>query len=126
MELDVEPAAAEITVLFPCLNEARTVGLCVSKALVICRAESIAAEELVADNGSSDGSPAVARLAGARVVEVAQRGYGAALRAGIEAARGSYVVMADADDSYQPTDLPSFLAQVRAGAERARGSRFTR
>jgi glycosyltransferase involved in cell wall biosynthesis len=124
MEARAGPLGPEITVLLPCLNEARTVGVCVTKALAVCRAESIAVEVLVADNGSSDGSQGLARAAGARVIEVPVRGYGAALRAGIEAAHGRYVLMADADDSYELADLPAFLQQLRAGADLVMGSRF--
>jgi glycosyltransferase involved in cell wall biosynthesis len=120
----LEPAAVELTVLMPCLDEARTVGTCVRKAIEACRAAGVDAEVLVADNGSRDGSPELARAAGARVIHVAEKGYGAALRAGIEAARGRFVVMGDADDSYEFEDVPRFLARLRAGDELVMGSRF--
>jgi len=120
----LEPAAVELTVLMPCLDEARTVGTCVRKAIEACRAAGVDAEVLVADNGSQDGSPELARAAGARVIHVAEKGYGAALRAGIEAARGRFVVMGDADDSYEFEDVPRFLARLRAGDELVMGSRF--
>jgi hypothetical protein len=120
----LEPAAVELTVLMPCLDEARTVGTCVRKAIEACRAAGVDAEVLVADNGSQDGSPELARAAGARVIHVAEKGYGAALRAGIEAARGRFVVMGDADDSYEFEDVPLFLARLRAGDELVMGSRF--
>jgi glycosyltransferase involved in cell wall biosynthesis len=119
-----EPAAVELTVLMPCLDEARTVATCVRKAIEACRAAAVDAEVLVADNGSQDGSPELARAAGARVIHVAEKGYGAALRAGIEAARGRFVVMGDADDSYEFEDVPRFLARLRAGDELVMGSRF--
>jgi len=119
-----EPAAVELTVLMPCLDEARTVATCVRKAIEACRAAGVDAEVLVADNGSQDGSPELARAAGARVLHVAEKGYGAALRAGIEAARGRFVVMGDADDSYEFEDVPLFLARLRAGDELVMGSRF--
>src|SRR4051812_45993043 len=118
------PAAIELTVLMPCLDEARTVATCVRKAIEACRAAGVEAEVLVADNGSSDGSPELARTAGARVIHVAEKGYGSALRAGIEAARGRFVVMGDADDSYEFEDVPPFLGPLGAGDELGRGSRF--
>ena len=108
----------------PCLDEAKTVATCVRKAIEACQAAGIEAEVLVADNGSSDGSPELARAAGARVIQVEEKGYGAALRAGIEAARGRYVVMGDADDSYEFQDVPRFLTRLRAGDELVMGSRF--
>jgi len=120
----LEPAAVELTVLMPCLDEARTVGTCVRKAIEACRTAGVDAEVLVADNGSQDGSPELARAAGARVIQVAEKGYGAALRAGIEAARGRFIVMGDADDSYEFEDVPRFLARLRAGDELVMGSRF--
>ncbi|MEY3251195.1 MAG: hypothetical protein RL227_168, partial [Pseudomonadota bacterium] len=92
--------AVELTILMPCLNEARTLEACISKAHKFLARLGIAGEVLVADNGSKDGSPLLARKLGARVIEVTERGYGAALNAGIKAARGRYVVMGDADDSY--------------------------
>src|SRR2546421_11838429 len=112
----MESAPVELTVLMPCLDEARTVGTCVAKARETCRANGIVAEILVADNGSADGSQRLARGSGARVIHVPPRGYGAALRAGIDAARGRYVVIADADGSYDFGDLPALLPQLRAGA----------
>jgi glycosyltransferase involved in cell wall biosynthesis len=118
------PAPIELTVLMPCLDEARTVATCVGKAIEACRAAGVEAEVLVADNGSRDGSPDLARAAGARVIHVAEKGYGAALRAGIEAARGRFVVMGDADDSYEFQDVPRFLARLRAGDDLVMGSRF--
>jgi len=120
----LQPANIELTVLMPCLDEANTVGTCVRKAIEACRAAGIEAEVLVADNGSRDGSPELARAAGARVLHVEERGYGAALRAGILAARGRYVVMGDADDSYEFQDVPRFLERLRAGDELVMGSRF--
>ena len=120
----LQPADIELTVLMPCLDEANTVGTCVRKAIEACRAAGIEAEVLVADNGSRDGSPELARAAGARVLHVEEKGYGAALRAGIVAARGRYVVMGDADDSYEFQDVPRFLERLRAGDELVMGSRF--
>jgi glycosyltransferase involved in cell wall biosynthesis len=108
----------------PCLDEAKTVAICVRKAIEACEAAAVVAEVLVADNGSRDGSPELARAAGARVIHVEEKGYGAALRAGIEAARGRYVVMGDADDSYEFQDVPRFLSRLREGDELVMGSRF--
>jgi hypothetical protein len=108
----------------PCLNEARTVGRCVIVAGEFLRAHGIDGEVLVADNGSDDGSVALAQAAGARVVHVPQRGYGAALMAGIEAARGRFVIMGDADESYDFSALKPFLEQLRAGARLVMGNRF--
>jgi glycosyltransferase involved in cell wall biosynthesis len=120
----LDPSAVELTVLMPCLDEAKTVATCVRKAIEACHAAGIEAEILVADNGSSDGSPELARAAGARVIHVTEKGYGAALRAGIEDARGRFVVMGDADDSYEFQDVPRFLTRLRAGDELVMGSRF--
>jgi glycosyltransferase involved in cell wall biosynthesis len=114
----------ELTILMPCLNEAATVGRCVAKARGFLERAGVEGEVLVADNGSDDGSPALAREAGARVVEVAARGYGAALAAGIGAARGRYVIMGDADDSYDFTRLESFLDKLRQGYPLVMGNRF--
>ncbi|HWE25630.1 MAG TPA: glycosyltransferase family 2 protein [Myxococcales bacterium] len=121
---EIDSSSPELTVLMPCLDEARTVAACVRKAIEVCRLAGIDAEVLVADNGSRDGSPELARAAGARVIHVADRGYGAALRAGIESARGRLVVMGDADDSYEFSDIPQFVARLRAGDELVMGSRF--
>src|SRR5262249_9995667 len=108
----------------PCLNEARTVGVCVAKARAALDALGVAGEVVVADNGSSDGSPAIARAHGARVVAVARKGYGSALQAGIAAARGTYVIMGDADDSYDFSRLGPFVERLRAGDDLVMGNRF--
>jgi glycosyltransferase involved in cell wall biosynthesis len=114
----------ELSVVMPCLNEARTVGTCVRKALDFLDLHRIKAEVIVADNGSTDGSQAIALSLGARVVPVAARGYGSALRAGIEAARGRFVIMGDSDDSYDFTDLHPFLSKLREGCHLVMGNRF--
>ena len=114
----------ELTILMPCLNEAATVGVCVAKARGFLERAGIAGEVLVADNGSEDGSQALAEAGGARVVAVSERGYGAALRAGIGAARGRYVIMGDADDSYDFSRLDAFVEKLRAGHPLVMGNRF--
>jgi glycosyltransferase involved in cell wall biosynthesis len=114
----------ELTILMPCLNEAATVALCIAKARGFLERTGIDGEVLVADNGSVDGSLLVAQRAGARVVEVARRGYGAALAGGIAAARGRYVVMGDADDSYDFGCLDAFVTKLREGYPLVIGNRF--
>jgi hypothetical protein len=108
----------------PCLDEAATVATCVAKARGFLERSGIAGEVLVADNGSSDGSQALAQRAGARLVEVAERGYGAALASGIAAARGRYIIMGDADDSYDFARLEAFVEKLRAGHPLVMGNRF--
>lgn len=117
-------ATLELTILMPCLNEAETIGTCVRKAMDYLARSGIAGEVLVADNGSTDGSQAIAEALGARVVAVAERGYGAALIAGIAAARGRFVIMGDSDDSYDFTALDPFVAKLREGHELVMGNRF--
>ena len=114
----------ELTVVMPCLNEAETLAVCVDKALAALRENGIDGEVLVADNGSTDGSQEIAVAHSARLVPVPVRGYGAALNAGITAARGKYVLMADADDSYNFAHIPRFLAELRNGADLVMGNRF--
>ncbi|NJC00733.1 hypothetical protein GGR63_000620 [Xanthomonas sp. 3272] len=114
----------ELTVLMPCLNEANSVALCVHKALGFLAAFGVKGEVLVADNGSTDGSQALAESAGGRVVPVARRGYGAALRSGIAHARGRYVIMGDADDSYDFSALMGMLQALRSGSDLVMGNRF--
>jgi hypothetical protein len=115
---------AELTILMPCLNEAETVAICVRKARTFLAAHQINGEVLVADNGSTDGSQQLASEAGARVVGVSERGYGNALLSGIMEARGQYVIMGDADDSYDFTALMPFVDRLRAGADLVMGNRF--
>jgi hypothetical protein len=114
----------ELTVLMPCLNEAETLQVCVEKARGFLDRSGIVGEVVVADNGSTDGSQAIAEAAGARVVHVPRKGYGSALLAGIETARGRFVVMGDADDSYDFSDLDAFVHELRAGADLVMGNRF--
>jgi glycosyltransferase involved in cell wall biosynthesis len=114
----------ELSVVMPCLNEAETLGICIAKAQSALRDANIAGEIIVADNGSSDGSQSIAESLGARVVAVERKGYGSALMGGIAAARGKYIVMGDADASYDFGDIPLFLNQLRAGYDLVMGNRF--
>jgi hypothetical protein len=114
----------EVTVLLPCLNEAETLEACVRKALRSLEECGVAGEVLVSDNGSTDGSQAIAEAAGARVVHAPIRGYGGALLNGIERASGRYIIMADADDSYALSDLEPFIESLRAGHDVVMGNRF--
>lgn len=116
--------AMELTILMPCLNEAETIQACVREAMDFLADAGVDGEVLVADNGSTDGSPELARACGARVVAVAERGYGNALRAGIAVARGRYVVMGDADCSYNFRDAAAILSHLRQGQELVMGNRF--
>ena len=118
------PRSVELTVLMPCLNEAETLEVCIKKAQSFLERSDVSGEILIADNGSTDGSQAIADRLGARVISVLERGYGAALQAGILAARGRYVIMGDADDSYDFGDLDSFLAELRKGTHLVMGNRF--
>jgi hypothetical protein len=114
----------ELTVLMPCLDEAETLGRCIDKAKAFLERAGVRGEVVIADNGSTDGSQAIARLHGARVVPVPTRGYGAALIAGIEAARGRYVIMGDSDDSYDFENLDPFVERLREGYDVVMGNRF--
>jgi glycosyltransferase involved in cell wall biosynthesis len=114
----------ELTILIPCLNEAETVATCVRKACGFLERTGIEGEVLVADNGSTDGSLELARAAGARVVRITDRGYGSALIGGIDGARGRFVIMADADDSYDFSQLDAFVDGLRAGNTMVIGNRF--
>lgn len=114
----------ELSVVMPCLNEIETVGMCVRKAIAALRTAQIAGEVIVADNGSTDGSQEIAQAEGARLVAVPEKGYGNALKAGIQAARGTYVLMADSDDSYDFCHIPRFLEKLRAGSDLVMGNRF--
>src|SRR6478736_3870626 len=108
----------------PCLNEAETVATCVRKAIGFLAESGISGEVLVADNGSTDGSQRLAADAGARVVPISDKGYGNALMGGIIAANGKYVIMGDADDSYDFTNLMPFVNELRKGADLVMGNRF--
>ncbi|MFI4891525.1 MAG: glycosyltransferase family 2 protein [Steroidobacterales bacterium] len=114
----------ELTILMPCLNEALTVGTCVRKGVAYLQDNGINGEVLVADNGSTDGSPALAAAAGARVIHIEKKGYGAALIGGIHAAKGRFIIMGDADDSYDFCSLDEFVRKLRAGFDLVVGNRF--
>jgi glycosyltransferase involved in cell wall biosynthesis len=114
----------ELSVVIPCLNEGRTIGKRVRQALDVLNGAGVAGEVIVADNGSTDGSAEIAEAEGARVVRVAEKGYGSALMGGIAEARGEYVLMADADESHDLTHIPRFLAELRDGQEFVMGNRF--
>jgi len=114
----------ELSVVMPCLNEADTLGTCLEKAFRSIRELGISAEVIVADNGSTDGSIQIAHEAGARVVDISERGYGSALMGGIEAAKGKYVIMGDADDSYDFLEIPRFVEKLREGYDLVQGCRL--
>lgn len=108
----------------PCLNEAATLPVCIDKAKAFLARAGVSGEVLVSDNGSTDGSQAIAEAHGARVVHAPQRGYGAALMSGIAHSRGRYIVMGDADDSYDFSQLDNYLSRLRDGAQLVMGNRF--
>lgn len=118
------PEPVELSIVMPCLNEAETLAACIRKAHVGLKRAGVCGEIIVADNGSSDGSQQLARDLGARVVSVEEQGYGSALRGGIEAARGTYVVMGDSDDSYDFSAIEPFVAKLRLGFDLVMGNRF--
>src|SRR5579859_941117 len=118
------PMAVELTIVMPCLNEAETLATCIRKAQSIIEEHGLAAEIVIADNGSTDGSAVIARQLGARVVEVKRTGYGSALIGGIDAARGELVIMGDADDSYDFTAIGPMIEKLRDGFDLVIGNRF--
>jgi glycosyltransferase involved in cell wall biosynthesis len=124
--IEAAPATGllEVSVVIPCLNEANSVGACIDKAYSAFASHKLMGEVIVADNGSTDGSIEIAEAHGARVVRVEQQGYGAALREGIRAARGSFIIMGDADDSYDFSEIPHFLEKWREGYDVVMGNRF--
>ena len=121
IEIQTNP---ELTILMPCLNEEETIGVCIRKALDFLSRSGVEGEVLIADNGSADDSIGIAERAGARVVRVFEKGYGAALMGGIAAARGRYIIMGDADDSYDFSSLEPFLEKLRSGYALVMGNRF--
>jgi len=114
----------ELSIVMPCLNEADTLGTCIHKAQVFLHRYQVAGEIVIADNGSTDGSQEIATLMGARVVHVEAKGYGNALMGGIAAARGQYIIMGDADDSYDFLDLSRFVDKLREGHDLVMGCRL--
>lgn len=131
MQATLEPRApvansddVEVSVVMPCLNEERTVGVCVDKARQSLAGIGVHGEVIIADNGSKDDSVRIARACGARVVQVERKGYGSALQGGIAAAAGRYVIMGDADDSYDFSKLEPFVNRLRQGDELVMGNRF--
>ena len=119
-----EDTTVELTILMPCLNEAETLAICIRKAQKFLKDSGVSGEVLISDNGSTDGSQAIAVAEGARVEPVPIRGYGAAIQGGIRAARGRFVIMGDADDSYDFSALMPFVEGLRAGADVVMGNRF--
>lgn len=115
---------ADVSVVIPCLNEANSIAFCVEKAMRTFQAAGLRGEVVVADNGSTDGSIEIAEKFGARVIPVSERGYGSALRAGISAARGAFIIMGDADDSYDFSEVPRFVEMWRQGYDVVMGNRF--
>lgn len=120
----IEPRTVQVSVVIPCLNEANSLGLCVGKAFAALERMGIHAEVIVADNGSTDGSVEIAEKHGARVVRVEALGYGNALRGGIEAASGDFIIIGDADDSYDFAEIPKFVNKWREGNELVMGNRL--
>jgi len=123
-EIRTDGNRTELSVLMPCLNEAETLATCIKKAQKALDDLQVNGEVVIADNGSTDGSPEIAASLGARVIHVAEKGYGSALLGGIKAARGKYIIMGDADDSYDFTNLGPFLEKLRAGYDLVMGNRF--
>ncbi len=119
-----QPETFELSVVVPCLNEADTLGACIDAILETVEASGISTEVIIADNGSTDGSVGIAREKGVRVVPVAEKGYGNALMGGIAAARGRYVIMGDADGSYDFRQIPRFVEKLRGGYELVQGCRL--
>ncbi|HEV2383048.1 MAG TPA: glycosyltransferase family 2 protein [Terriglobia bacterium] len=118
------PVSPEVSVVIPCLNEAQSIGHCVDEALSAFKRARIRGEVVVADNGSTDGSPEIAKLRGARVVDAPVKGCGSASRAGIEAARGEFIILGDADGSHDFSEISRFIAKWRDGYEFVVGNRF--
>ena len=114
----------ELSIVLPCLNEERTVGVCVSKAVNFLKQYGVSGEVILADNGSTDGSVEIASKAGAVITHVEQKGYGMALRGGFASAHGKYIIMADSDDSYDLENLMPFVEKLREGYDLVMGNRF--
>ena len=121
---EIDSTTPELSVVMPCLNESRTLATCIQKAFATIESLGLRGEVIVADNGSTDGSQALAESLGARVVPIAARGYGSALRGGIAASRGRFVIMGDSDDSYDFTQLGDFVSKLNEGYDLVMGNRF--
>lgn len=119
-----EMESLELSIIMPCLNEEETLAICIEKAQYYLKQYQVTGEVLIADNGSTDGSQEIAQKMGARVVNVTQKGYGSALLGGITAAKGQYIIMGDADDSYDFSNLNAFVEKLREGYELVMGNRF--
>jgi glycosyltransferase involved in cell wall biosynthesis len=119
-----QTSAMEVSIIMPCLNEAETLETCIRKAQWFIAENDLAGEVIIADNGSNDGSQEIARRLNARVIDVPTKGYGSALKGGIAAARGQYIIMGDADDSYDFSNLNPFLVKLRNGYDLVMGNRF--
>lgn len=119
-----QASAIEVSIIMPCLNEAETLEICIRKAQWFIAENDLAGEVIIADNGSDDGSQKIARRLNARVVNISTKGYGSALKGGIEAARGKYIIMGDADDSYDFSNLNPFVRKLRNGYDLVMGNRF--
>ncbi|HWY42609.1 MAG TPA: glycosyltransferase family 2 protein [Candidatus Sulfotelmatobacter sp.] len=124
VSVESEQSPLEVSVVIPCLNEANSIGYCVEKALSAFQSAGLRGEVVVADNGSTDGSVELVQKLGARVVHAEQKGYGAALQAGIRGSHGTFIVMGDADDSYDFTEVPRFVEAWRKGYDVVMGNRF--
>jgi hypothetical protein len=124
LDMSGDAPPVDVSVVIPCLNEANSISFCVQKAMKSFQEAGLRGEVVVADNGSTDGSIEIAEKIGARVIRVEQRGYGAALRAGISAGRGAFIIMGDADDSYDFGDVPRFVEMWKQGYDVVMGNRF--
>lgn len=120
----IKPVKPEISIVMPCLNESDTLEICIKKAQAAFRENNFNGEIIVADNGSTDGSIEIAKQNGARVINVSEKGYGNALMGGIEAAQGKYIIMGDADDSYDFFEIPKFVYKLREGFDLVQGCRL--
>lgn len=114
----------ELSIVMPCLNEAETLAICITKAQLFLNSNGINGEIIIADNGSTDGSIDIAKSHNAKIIHVKLKGYGSALRSGIDASKGTYIIMADADDSYDFSNLMPFLSELRNGYDLVMGNRF--
>ena len=124
VQVGLDEATIELSIVMPCLNEADTLATCIEKCNRVIQEHNLSAEVIIADNGSTDGSIEIAQSLGARVVHVKEKGYGNALKGGIAAALGEYVIMGDADDSYNFLEVPKFVEKLREGKQLVQGCRL--